>query len=246
MAKATVTAVIVSKGLESMLRDCTVALSDAIAVVDSRVEVRVVVVDNGSEQPYEIERLPGVNQVIRLDDGRSFSAASNLAARSEPSDLILLLNNDVFLHSDALVEMLDLISSPSVGVVGARLVFPDRTIQHCGVVMTPRGPHHDYRLMRTETVSRAPRFVPAVTGAAMLIRSELFRRLGGLSEEYNFGSEDIDFCLRARQEGFRIACAQAVDSVHLEGQTPGRISLDGPARLVFSQQWEGRYSVDGE
>jgi len=242
--KARLTVIIPSKGLEDLLTECLTALSVALSTVCDRVDAHVLLFDNGSEQPYRHEQFPEVNEIIRFDQGRSFSEVCSAGARARPSDLLLLLNNDVFLHPEALVEMLDLIQLDSVGVVGTRLLFADRTIQHAGVVMTRHGPAHDFRLRRTETVSRAPRFCPAVTGAAMMIRSDLYRRLGGLLEDYNFGYEDIDFCLRVRQAGFRIACAQKVDSIHLESQTPERIVLDRTARMLFKEQWDDRYSVD--
>ena len=148
MAKARLTVIIPSKGLEDLLTECLAALSAALSTISGRVDAHVLLFDNGSQQPYRHEQFPEANEIIRFDQGRSFSEVCNAGARARPSDLLLLLNNDVFLHPEALVEMLDLIQLDSVGVVGTRLLFADRTIQHAGVAMTRHGPTHDFRLQQ--------------------------------------------------------------------------------------------------
>ncbi len=79
----------------------------------------------------------------------------------------------------------------------------------------------------------------------MLVRRAVWRELEGLDERYGFGLEDIDFCLRARQRGWRVLCCNDVDSLHFESTTPGRQALDVPSRKRFMRQWKGRFTVDG-
>jgi GT2 family glycosyltransferase len=136
------------------------------------------------------------------------------------------------------------LSDPRIGVVGARLVSPDGSIQHCGVVMTEPGPWHTGRGLVSSTVSRADRPVQAVTAAAMLVRGTAFEQLGGFGSAYPFGSEDIDLCLRARQIGWGVECEQSVDSLHFESLTPGRIERDAESREVFDRTWRGRHTID--
>ena len=100
--------------------------------------------------------------------------------------------------------MLGMIDSTSqVGICGARMVFPDGTLQHAGVVFGSgkQGPYHLLRTRPSHLMPRVDREFQAVTGACMLVKDELWRKLGGLDEDYPFGLEDIDFCLRARAGG---------------------------------------------
>ena len=84
-----------------------------------------------------------------------------------------------------------------------------------------------------------------MTGACLLVRTALWRDLGGLDESYPFGLEDVDLCLRARQRGARIFCSGETDSLHFESMTPGRVELDVPSRRLFMERWGGRYTIDG-
>jgi GT2 family glycosyltransferase len=209
----------------------------------------VVIVDNGSETPY----LPTVlrhaaTRLVRFDVGVSFARANNHAARLHPADYYLLLNNDVFLAEGTIADMLRLIcSARRAAICGTRLLFPDGTLQHCGVVFGPdgRGPYHRLRGHPTQVASRADGEWQAVTGACMLVRRSLWDALAGLDESYPFGLEDIDFCLRARQQGWRVYCCNRTESLHFESMTPGRAALDVPSRRLFMCRWRGRYAIDG-
>jgi GT2 family glycosyltransferase len=240
------TIVIPSFGLTALLRACLVHLQTSLhaAGVDRH---NIVVVDNGSNVPYTSEQLSCEHlTLVRLDKRSSFSRACNAGADST-SRRYLFLNNDVLLHSNAIRDMLLLAGRPNVGICGARLVFPDDTIQHCGVRFHPerRGAYHQYYGWPTAGVSRAVRDFQAVTGAVLLIDGRLFEKLGGFDEGFPFGFEDTDICLRARQTGAIITCSQAVDSIHFEstsGKDPSR--YDG-SRKVFFERWSNRISIDG-
>lgn len=79
----------------------------------------------------------------------------------------------------------------------------------------------------------------------MLIRDTVWQQIDGLDEAYPFGLEDIDFCLRARQNGWRVVCDSSVDSLHFEAATPGRSKLDRSSRQLFMKRWTRRYMIDG-
>lgn len=238
--------VIPSRGMNALLAVAIDHVRLALETVADRTSGIVVVCDNASDPPYVSGDLPPVDVLLRFDEHRSFSEACNAAVAAIDCDLVLLLNNDVLLHRDALVEMLDLLQEPLMAIVGTRMLFPDGTIQHCGVVFGEHGPFHDRARRSTTIVPRAPRYLQCVTGAAQLIRRDVWDQLGGLCEDYPFGYEDVDLSLRARQLGYRIACAQAVDSIHFESQTEGRVERDIPSRRVFLERWSGRWSVDAE
>ena len=244
MAEQRLLVIIPSRGLDALLGVCVERARAAIDHCAGRVHGRIVVVDNASDTPYRATDLPGADRLLRLDEHRSFSAACNAGAAVADSDLVLLLNNDVLLQREAIAGMLDLLAAPLVAIVGTRMVFQNGTIQHCGVVFSADGPFHDRAQRPSRIVPRAPRYLQCVTGAALMIRTRVFDDLGGLCEDYPFGYEDVDLCLRARQQGHRIVCAQNVDSIHFESLTPGRAQLDHPSRRVFLDRWQGRWSID--
>lgn len=243
-----ITAIVVSRGLEVLLVQCLRCLETAAETAGE--QVQAVVVDNGSVPPYlgrdiAPSRLPV--RLLRFDRRISFAHANNTAATRVPADRYLLLNNDVLLHPKALLAMVELQERTEAGICGSRLLFPDGTIQHCGVVFGPGriGPYHVHRGRQGHLVPRYNEEFQAVSGACMLVVGEVWRILGGLDEGYPFGLEDIDLCLRARRAGFRVVCAQEVDSLHFEAMTEGRVELDVPSRRLFMNRWQGRYGVEG-
>ncbi|MEY4226016.1 MAG: hypothetical protein RL190_773 [Actinomycetota bacterium] len=235
-----------SRGLDGLLAICLDHARRALDSLDGRAEGRIVVVDNASEVPYVAADHPLADHLLRFDAHRSFSEACNAAAATVPSDLLLFLNNDVLLHERALGGMLDVLADPLVAIVGARLIFPEGTIQHCGVVFDERGPYHDRWGERTRIVPRIARDLQCVTGAAMLVRTTVWSELGGFDEAYPYGFEDVDLCLRSRQLGYRITCAQDVDSIHFQSTTPGRHAFEHASLAVFQERWAGRFAVDSD
>ena len=221
--------VIPSRGLDALLAVSIQHARLALDEVSQRVSGQIVVVDNATERPYRLDDLVGADRVLRCDQRRSFSEACNLGAAVEPSDLILLLNNDVLLNRTALVGMLDLLQDPEVGIVGARMVYQDATIQHCGVVFLETGPRHDHVGVPSRLVPRMPRFLQCVTGAALLIRTKVFEQVGGLCERTILvrpGHED-NFESRAKTANFETA-------LHWQSSTLGLPPLRLPGSLAHA------------
>lgn len=249
MTQRALTAIVVSRGLDGLLAFCLAHLDAALETARAAEHSRVVIVDNASPTPYREARWSGPGRaLIRLDRHHSFSCANNLAARRFPNRHFLLLNNDVLLHPGALKGMLDLMEDDEqLGICGTRLLFPDGTLQHGGVVFGAgrKGPYHVDRGRPVELIPPGDHEYQAVTGACMLVRHDLWQTLGGLDEDYDFGLEDIDFCLRSRKLGWRIRCHHGTDSLHFESMTPGRVKLDVGSRRLFMKRWQGRYSIDG-
>jgi len=238
------TVVIPSLGLNALLRSCIHALDTALR--NAECEARIVVVDNASPDPYRKGEFGEHVDIMRLDEPRSFSIACNRAAFSAPNDIVLFLNNDVLLHPDAITDILETMRETGAAICGARLVYPDDTIQHCGVrIGGPLpAPYHEFNGDPSATVSRAVRDYQVVTGAVLAARFDLFRELDGFDEAFPFAYEDVDFCLRARQKGYRVTCAQRVDSVHFESTTPGRFVRELGGRVIFEKRWIGRCTID--
>ena len=249
MSTGGITAIIISKGLETLLSHCLLALKNALANCDPDARHHIVVVDNATPFPYiEAPYRELGAELVRFDTPQSFAAANNYAAAFRPNRHYLLLNNDVLLSPRAVGAMADLIQSHSrAGICGTRLLFPDGTIQHCGVVFGAgtTGPYHYLRKKPSHLVSRAPSEWQAVTGACMLVKDALWDALEGFNPSFAFGLEDIDLCLRARQMGWRVFCCNKTDSLHFESMTPGRVALDVGSRKRFMQIWQGHYTIDG-
>ena len=127
---------------------------------------------------------------------------------------------------------------PGVGVVGARLVFPDGRLQHGGVLLGPKGQAVHAMTHSAETEPgylgqiSLPRDLSAVTGACLAIRREVFEQVGGLeAEQLRVAWSDIDLCLRVREAGYRVVWLPSAVLIHHEAATRGHdVSLDQQAR----------------
>lgn len=242
-------AIILHRDLSGLLSPCLILLRRALDEAAERLaEDSVIVVDNASRFPWQPDPADPAVECLRLDRHHGFSAAHNLVMRRYPADLFLLLNNDVFLHPQALRRMLEVLEQrPRVGIVGARLRYPDGSVQHAGVSLGEAADGGGWHRHLGRPPSSAPAgltFPQAVTAACWICRRETVSAVGGFDERYDFGGEDIDFCLRARQRGWRIACCAAAPSLHLEASTPGRIDRDILSRARFVDQWRDQVSHD--
>lgn len=176
----------------------------------------VIVVDDGSgartlEALSEIEGL----RVIRNPANRGFARACNRGAEVARGQDLLFLNNDTVPMPgwmSALVACLR--QHPRVGVVGSKLLYPfSNEIQHAGVRFDKEGvPYHVHQFQPADfPPAQLESEVPAVTGACLLTTARLFAELGGFDDGYANGFEDIDYCLRARQTGYRVLyCPRSV------------------------------------
>jgi GT2 family glycosyltransferase len=178
-------------------------------------------------QLYDLHRVPF--RLATLNSNGGYSVVNNLGASLARGRLLLLLNSDVLpRHPGWLSEMTTFYdATPGIGVLGPKLLYEDDSIQHAGVYFD-RGPsestwanEHFYkgfhRLFGPANVARA---VPAVTGACLMIETELYNRAGGLSGAYIRGDyEDTDLCLRLAEKGLTCWYLPQVELYHLEGQS---------------------------
>ena len=160
--------------------------------------------------------------VIRPARNRGFAAGCNLGARAATGDVVVFLNNDAFGENgwfDALT--LPFALDADVAVTGARLTYPDGTLQHAGVAVDfsrPAG-SEAWNVVGEQPGGDAD----AVTGAAMAVRRSMFDQLGGFDEGYWNGYEDVDLCLNVRAHGGRVIYCPKARLTHLE-------SASGPER----------------
>ena len=193
----------------------------------------ILIVDTGSAGAETKDYFKTVSadsriRVIWYPGQFNYSAANNMAAREAQGDLLLFLNNDVeFIKPDWLTELVMWAQDPCIGIVGGKLLRPDASIQHAGVVIGMNGfADHPFADEPALTFGLAGstgwyRNFLAVTGACMLMRRDVFQQLGGFDEKFLLCGSDVEICLRARARGYRVVYNPFAELVHHEQQTRG-------------------------
>ena len=196
--------------------------------------IQIVVIENNSESEETFsyyqrleKRYPQV-KVVKWDGIFNYSAINNFGAKYADGDYFLLLNNDTeVITPDWLERMLGYCQREDVGIVGAKLLYPDNTVQHAGVVVGIAGfaghiltgydrnaPGYLWRLLTAQDES-------AVTGACMMVKRSVFEKLHGLDESFAVALNDIDFCLRARALGKKVVFTPDACLYHYESKSRG-------------------------
>lgn len=209
----------------------------------------ILLVDNESDEPSatayfrEIET-SGTVRLVRFEGDFNYAAINNFAAERACGDMLGLLNNDTeVIDGGWLSEMVAYAARPEVGAVGAKLLYPDGTIQHAGIVM---GLHGTVGHLLQRAPREAPgycgclavaREVTAVTGACLLVRRSVYEEVGGLDEKnLPVTFNDVDFCLELRRRGYRNIWTPHALLYHHEGASRG--PDDSPAKAArFSTEW---------
>ena len=208
----------------------------------------VLVLENNSTDPQTFayyrqaeKRYAGL-RVLNWQGPFNFSAINNFGRSQAAGDYLLLLNNDVqVLNAGWLRELVAQGSQPGVGAVGALLYYPDNTVQHAGVIIGLggfAGHSHKYArrgasgyMFRQAVVSD----LSAVTAACMLVPAAVYDAVGGLDEGFAVAYNDVDFCLRIRQAGYRIVFTPYAELYHYESKSRG-LDVRGAARQRFAQE----------
>ena len=215
-------------------------------------EKDLVIVDNGSTEPDtfalfdRMSQAPNV-QILRHDSPFNFAELINAGARAARGKVFAIMNNDVETdRRDWLAPLIKLACDPAVGVVGAKLLFGDGTLQHAGLTLGMGGlaghagvgcaadDPGPYGMLATT------RRVSAVTGACMLTRREVFERLGGMDENYVVECNDVDYCMRADAADLAVIYAAEAILIHNEGSTRQNRPLREQEirdRQRFIRQW---------
>lgn len=247
-----VSLIVPTRNAEKLVRQCV----ESVVRRTSYLNYEIVLIDNGSDDPQalryfaELER-DGIVQVLR--DGRPFnySALNNAAVRVAKGEFICLLNNDIeVITSSWLTEMVSIGLQPGVGAVGARLWYPDDRLQHGGVILGIKGVagHSHKGLPRSNRgyMGRAAliQSLSAVTGACLLVRKQVFEAVGGLDEEnLKIAFNDVDFCLRLQEAGFRNVWTPYAELYHHESatrgyeDTPEKAARFGRERRFMQARW---------
>ncbi len=204
----------------------------------------VYVVDNGTRDPDALLaiRSSGAN-TVPFEGPFNFSRAVNYGVAAGHGEFVLLLNNDTeVVRPDWLEAMVWLAEFPDVGAVGPLLLYPNRTVQHAGVVLGIRGTaDHIMRGYPPEADGYAgslacTREVSAVTGACMLVSRDLYHELDGLDVHFATHYQDVDFCLRLRRKGSRNLYTPRSVLIHHESASRGA-HYDHLDRALLLDRW---------
>jgi glycosyltransferase involved in cell wall biosynthesis len=202
--------------------------------------LELVIVDNASDHADTLTLLKRLERdrrvkLLRFPGAFNYSAINNHAVAEATGEVIVMLNNDIdVLHGDWLREMVSHAVRPDVGVVGAKLLYPDDTVQHAGVVLGVIGPggglgvagHSNLGMARTDVGyfghNALTREVSAVTGACLAVRREVYLAAGGLDEtNLAVAFNDVDLCLRIAAMGLRNIWTPFAELHHLESASRG-------------------------
>jgi len=176
----------------------------------------------------------------------NYSRTNNEGAHAAAGELFLFLNDDIeIIDGDWLEEMVRWSALPEIGAVGAKLLYPNKTIQHLGVILGLGG-HANHVFMGAKEHDDGPygptdwyRNFLAVTGACMMVRRNVFESVGGFNAAYKLAFSDIELCLKIIEKGLRVMVTPHARLIHREGSTRGRyipvedLALAGDAFLPW-------------
>lgn len=245
-ARTSVSAIVPFRDGAGFLRTCT----DSVTATTDDVDLQFILVDNGSVEPETLsllERLETRDDVTVVRDDRSFNwaALNNAAVDAARGDVLLFLNNDIEAsHPGWLGVLAAQALRPDVAAVGARLLYPGGRVQHSGVVIGIGAAGHTLVGLPADQpgylgLAVLTRDCSAVTGACLASRRNLFEELGGFDEELGIDTNDIDFCLRARQQGYRVVYEPLAELIHYESPSRGKTGTVPDIRR-FMLRWDGQ------
>jgi|GEM_PF-2704657 len=228
-------------------------------------DAELIIVENGSTEEatfalYRKLEREGA-RVLNWEHGFNYAAINNFAARRARGRLLLLLNNDTELTDRTSLEaMAALAERPDIGAVGAQLLYPDGAIQHAGVILGCGGiAGHALQGQMAEDLPQYVRAITlghrhsvcAVTAACLMIRKEAFAGVGGFDEAYEVTFNDVDLCLRLKEQGLRNCLEPAAVLIHYESRsrgtedTPGKVARFHREIGTFVRRWKDAL-LDGD
>ncbi len=218
----------------------------------------LILVDNQSQEEKTKKYLAGLEKderirVLKYEKPFNFSAINNFAVKNCEGDYVLLLNNDTeVIDGGWLTAMVREIQRSEVGIVGAKLLYPNKTIQHAGVVLGMGVAGHAFKYLPDanegyRSQAKVLRNYSAVTGACLMTKKDLYQKVGGLDEEnLKIAYNDVDFCLKVRKAGFLVVYTPYAKLYHHESLSRGddeELKKKDPERLKRVEA-ERRFMVE--
>jgi GT2 family glycosyltransferase len=254
-----VTLIIPTRDGCALLRQCL----DSIRRKTSYPNYEILIVDNQSREPETLRYFDelgrsGQAAILPYDHPFNYSAINNFAVSHARGELIALLNNDIeVIEPDWLSEMVAQALRPEVGAVGAKLYYPDGSLQHAGVIVGLGGvADHSHRYLprgepgyfgRAQVVHN----LSAVTAACLVVRRDLYLHVGGLDAEHlAVAFNDVDFCLRLRDAGYVNVWTPYAELIHHESvsrgaeDTPEKQAREAGEIGFMQRRWGTRLSRD--
>ncbi len=224
-----VSIIIPTKDNFKFLRPCI----ESILTKSTYHNFEIIIIDTGSKEETSLEYYHKLNlnpiiRIVNYNKPFNYSAVNNLGAQHATGDIMLFLNDDTeVITSDWIEEMIGWIQRKEIGVVGAKLLKPDRSIQHAGVIMGMHG-FANHVFAGTYENYTGPfgstewyRDYLAVTAACIMIRRELFEEVGGFNEAFTLMGSDVELCLRIHGKGYRVVYTPFAKLKHHEAATRG-------------------------
>jgi GT2 family glycosyltransferase len=245
--RPTVSIIIPVHNRAMITRQCLAAL---LAEPEDEIQRQLVVVDDGSTDttPSLLDSYGDRILVIRNETALGFAGACNAGVAAAAGEFLVLLNNDTVPISGWLSALVNYaVQHPAAAVVGAKLLFPNDTVQHAGVVIGLNSlPHHIYAgFPANHPATCVSRRFQIVTAACALLRREPWQELGGLDTAFLNGWEDVDYCLRAGEAGHEIHyCADSI-VYHFESATRSIVSdVERANQQLFIRRWGQKVAPD--
>ena len=254
---ALISIIILNKDKAGLIRACVTSILEK----STYPSYEIIIVDTGSTdaetldfyESLESDRQSALQsglcskprvQIVNKHGRFNFSAANNFGASHANGSLLLFLNNDTeVLEPTWLEEMCGWAMREHTAIVGTKLVRPDKTIQHGGIIMGLMGHGaHVYDGGREQSYgifgsTEWYRNVQAVTGACVMVKRSVFDELSGFDETYEIGFNDIDLCLRAGSLGYRVVYTPFARLLHHEGSSRGFYLPPGDLIRATLQMW---------
>jgi GT2 family glycosyltransferase len=214
----------------SLLRRCIESVQEKTQYSN----YEILIVDNQSDEPEMLAYLnqiaaDGTARILKYDRPFNYSALNNFAVKAARGSYLCLMNNDIeVITEDWLDEMLSQAAQPDIGAVGSKLYYPNDTIQHAGVIVGMGGvAGHPYSRVARNSSGYMTRLllvqnVSAVTAACLVVRKSIYEEVGGLDERnLAVTFNDVDFCLRLQEHGYRNLWTPYAELYHHESATRG-------------------------
>lgn len=215
---------------------------DRLFAVSRRDGLEIIVVDDASRDRTDAV-LAGYGDRIRViqhNRNQGFAVSCNDGAARASAEYLVFLNNDTIPLTGWLEALIaHARAHPQLGAAGAKLLYPDGTIQHAGMVVGQDGyPYHLYVGFPVDhrVVNRSRQF-QMVTGGCMLVPRTVFQAAGGFDTAFINGYEDVDLCLRLRRAGYEIHYCHESELYHLESVTDGRFTHHARNQQLYEQRW---------